>query len=279
MSRLRPLLYLLSVVPVLFLLGCALLPAEFVLVEQRPIPAPPALVFRTLHAPRSIEAWAHARAYGEAYLNASPPAGLWRLWWFGDPGWTTVRPVELTPPERASYRHQSELLGPTTVTWTFEANGEGTLVSARYEGAPPGWFGGWIAVLAPGWLARSVRDALAELEAQSTASVNEEPVFEPYTYVLLRKGPAWSDEDTDANRALMKGHLDHFSSLYDRGLLHLCGPFSHQPDADVRGMCLYKVDLDRAKELAAEDPRVIAGQLRVEVMTLWTKKDALFFAP
>jgi hypothetical protein len=60
-----------------------------------------------------------------------------------------------------------------------------------------------------------------------------------------------------------------------RGHLLLAGPFSDQPDASLRGFCLYRTDAEKTRLLAESDPSVQAGRMAVDVMTWWTKRRSL----
>lgn len=101
--------------------------------------------------------------------------------------------------------------------------------------------------------------------------------FTSETFVLLVKGPKWSDADTAENRALMKGHLAHFEAQQQAGNLLVCGPFGDRDDPDLRGMCLYRTPVAETRALAEADPRVVAGHLKVKVMTIWHGAEAMTF--
>lgn len=102
--------------------------------------------------------------------------------------------------------------------------------------------------------------------------------FESYQLILLRRrpdAPKLSDADS---QALQKKHLAHLTKMAEAGKLVVAGPFEHQDDETLRGLCLYRVgSLDEARKLAEQDPAVQAGRLRVEAMTWWTEKGALTF--
>jgi uncharacterized protein YciI len=103
------------------------------------------------------------------------------------------------------------------------------------------------------------------------------PAFASETFVLLVKGPNWSDADTEENRALMKGHLAHFAAQAEAGNLLVCGPFADRDDADLRGVCIYRTDVATTRALAEADPRVAAGHLTVKVMTWWHEAGAVAY--
>lgn len=97
----------------------------------------------------------------------------------------------------------------------------------------------------------------------------------PTTLVLLRRPadpPAMSEAELDA---LQERHLAHLAALKEAGRIAVSGPFGDQPDESWRGMCLYRTSIEEARELAEQDPSVVAGRLAVDVFTWWTRKGAL----
>jgi uncharacterized protein YciI len=101
--------------------------------------------------------------------------------------------------------------------------------------------------------------------------------LEPYALVILRRGPAWTPEETPASNELQKQHLGHLGAMAKAGKMVVAGPFGDQKDETMRGLCLYRTSLDEARALAEQDPAVTAGRLRVEVLTWYTEKGALAF--
>ncbi len=120
--------------------------------------------------------------------------------------------------------------------------------------------------------------ALLVFPASALAS-DSPPEFASHSFVVLKKGPNWTDVSTPENDELQKAHLDHMYGLWQEGKLLVAGPVSDQPDDAVRGFCVYGVPVEEARKLAEADPRVQAGHLQVEVMTWWTEKDAISFKP
>jgi uncharacterized protein len=96
-----------------------------------------------------------------------------------------------------------------------------------------------------------------------------------YSFVLLKRGPRaleFSDEELDR---LQEQHLAHLDAMHNQGHLLVAGPFSEQPDESLRGLCLYRTDVEETRRLAESDPSVQAGRMAVDVMTWWTKRGAL----
>jgi uncharacterized protein YciI len=100
--------------------------------------------------------------------------------------------------------------------------------------------------------------------------VQERPELEPRVLCLLRRrvdAPDLPDAELDA---LQERHVAYQQGLRARGKVTLAGPFSDQPDEAWRGLTMYATSLGEARELAAQDPSVVAGRLAVDVFTWWT---------
>jgi uncharacterized protein len=103
--------------------------------------------------------------------------------------------------------------------------------------------------------------------------------FDIYELVLLRSGNPHPGLDEEASELLQRQHLGHLAAMKAAGHMAVAGPFRDQPDDTLHGLCLYRVgSLDEARRLAEADPAVVAGQLKVEVMSWFTAKGALPFA-
>ena len=93
----------------------------------------------------------------------------------------------------------------------------------------------------------------------------------PYQIGFLSRGERWTAEQTDETRAIQAGHLAHIEAMARTGKLVLAGPFMYAPeDADqsLRGIFVFDVsDRAEAMALAAEDPAVKSGRLKIEFRT------------
>lgn len=84
-----------------------------------------------------------------------------------------------------------------------------------------------------------------------------------YQIAFLRKGPAWSAEESPERARLQEAHMAHIRKMAETGKLILAGPFAD--DGDLRGLFIFRTDtLEEAKALAEQDPSVQAGRLRIE---------------
>ena len=102
--------------------------------------------------------------------------------------------------------------------------------------------------------------------------------MESFQLVLLLRAPSWRKLPDDEARALQAAHIGHLTRMGEAGKAVVCGPFDAQQDPSFRGGCIYAVRTpEEARALAADDPAVRAGQLRVEVMTWWVGKGYMTF--
>jgi len=96
--------------------------------------------------------------------------------------------------------------------------------------------------------------------------------------VLLKRAPNAPKLDEPALEALQKKHLGHLRAMFEAGKMVIAGPFDEQQDQTIRGMCIYRVGtIDEARKLAEQDPMVLAGRLRVEVLAWWVEKGYVSF--
>ncbi len=96
-----------------------------------------------------------------------------------------------------------------------------------------------------------------------------------YYLGLIKRGPAWTPDDTPEVRALQEGHMANIRRMGAEGKLVLAGPFLDK--GDLRGLFLFEVaSLEEAKALCESDPAVKAGRLVVEVHP-WMGPEGLTF--
>jgi len=81
---------------------------------------------------------------------------------------------------------------------------------------------------------------------------------------LLYRGDKWTPEKTPATEELQKAHLANIYRLAEMKKLVVAGPFAD--DTPLRGIFVFRVaTIDEARELAATDPAVQAGRLKIEI--------------
>ncbi len=92
--------------------------------------------------------------------------------------------------------------------------------------------------------------------------------------VLLKKGPAWTPEETPATRAIQEAHMANIRRMWAEQQLIVAGPVEDQ--AGLRGIFVLRAtSLEAAKTLAASDPAVKAGRLLTEVYPWWVERGVL----
>lgn len=89
-----------------------------------------------------------------------------------------------------------------------------------------------------------------------------------YTFVLLRRGPAWTPEETDETKRLFDGHMANIVAMHAAGKLVLAGPLEDptNPQDSYAGLFVLDVASDaEAHALLAKDPAIAAGRLVAEL--------------
>ncbi len=81
---------------------------------------------------------------------------------------------------------------------------------------------------------------------------------------FLYRGDKWTPEKTPATEELQRAHLANIMRLAEMKKLVVAGPFGD--DTPLRGIFVFRVaSIDEARELAATDPAVQAGRLKIEM--------------
>jgi len=102
--------------------------------------------------------------------------------------------------------------------------------------------------------------------------------FDKYYLVLLRRGSAWTPEQTPGTQRLQTEHLAHLRRMAESGKMVAAGPSDERQAPTHRGLSLYRTDtLEEARRLAEEDPAVKAVRLKVEIMAWYTEKGYVAF--
>ena len=77
--------------------------------------------------------------------------------------------------------------------------------------------------------------------------------------------------DGPDHRRIQAAHLAYLGSLQERGIVAINGPVRAVDTSGWRGLTIYAVDVDEARELAMQDPAVQAGWFDV-VVDRWLVK-------
>ena len=85
-----------------------------------------------------------------------------------------------------------------------------------------------------------------------------------YVLVLLRRGPAWTPEETPETKRIFEGHMANIHAMAEAGKLLVAGPFE-APDTDrsaLAGLFLFDATKpDEVRPLLANDPAIAIGRL------------------
>ena len=100
--------------------------------------------------------------------------------------------------------------------------------------------------------------------------------FDRFTVALLILRPDAPQLDDAAAAALQDAHLAHLADLHAQGYLLAAGPLG---DEQFRGLSIFNVDPERARDLAEADPGVKAGWFSVQVIPWMVPAGAMSFSP
>jgi uncharacterized protein YciI len=85
-----------------------------------------------------------------------------------------------------------------------------------------------------------------------------------YILGVLVRGPKWTPEVTEETKKIQEGHLANITRLFNEGKMSLAGPFAD--GGERRGIFIFKVSsIAEAEALAATDPAIIAGRLKINL--------------
>lgn len=97
---------------------------------------------------------------------------------------------------------------------------------------------------------------------------------EPFVFGFLMRATPSVTHTPEQVKEIQSGHLKYMDDLHAQGKLVAAGPFGDS--GDFRGIVIYRVaTLDEAKALAAGDPAVKAGRLRLDARQWMTFKGIL----
>jgi uncharacterized protein YciI len=112
------------------------------------------------------------------------------------------------------------------------------------------------------------------VRAEETAKpASPAPKFEMTTYYfgLLTRGPNAGSGTAEEREKIQAAHLANIVRLHDAGKILVAGPFAD--NGEWRGIFIYKcASLQEARDLAASDPAVQAGRLKIEIHPWMTAK-------
>jgi uncharacterized protein YciI len=123
------------------------------------------------------------------------------------------------------------------------------------------------------WLLLAACAAPASVPPAAPAPAQD--VMHRYFLVLLRRGPAWTQESTPESEKLGEGHMANIHKMAAAGKLVVAGPFE-APEGDraaLAGVFVFDVATkEEVQALVAGDPAVAAGRFSVEILPWWSKE-------
>jgi uncharacterized protein YciI len=97
---------------------------------------------------------------------------------------------------------------------------------------------------------------------------------EKLVFGFLMRGTNRVQLPAEESQKIQAGHLGYLGELHKQGKLIAAGPFLQ--DSDMRGVVIYRVaTIEEAKALAAEDPAVKVGRLKIDARAWMTFKGML----
>ena len=85
-----------------------------------------------------------------------------------------------------------------------------------------------------------------------------------YYLGLIKKGPAWTADETPELDRLQEAHLAHIQSLREADKIVVAGPFLD--DGFLRGIYVFRTEsIEEAQSFADADPMVKVNRLVVEI--------------
>lgn len=119
------------------------------------------------------------------------------------------------------------------------------------------------------------------IAAGPAAAADDPPQFEMESFwmVFLERGDNPQERTPEQLDELQTQHIEHLGQMWSEGHALVSGPFEVPRDDRVRGITLYRGDLEREQviELAAADPMVQAGWLKLTVRRWWALKGIMAF--
>ncbi|HYS53143.1 MAG TPA: DUF4440 domain-containing protein [Thermoanaerobaculia bacterium] len=105
---------------------------------------------------------------------------------------------------------------------------------------------------------------VASLVICAAAASAETYEMTTYYVAFLYRGAKWTAQETAETRKIQEDHMANIQRMHDAGKLVVAGPFAD--DGDLRGLFLFQgLTREEAERLAANDPAVVAGRLRIEL--------------
>jgi len=99
--------------------------------------------------------------------------------------------------------------------------------------------------------------------------------FDRFTVTLLVLRPDAPKHTEEEANALQDAHMAHLAKLHEEGYLLAAGPLF---DDTFRGLSIYNVEPEKARELTEQDPAVQAGRFSVTILPWMVPGGAMTFS-
>ena len=96
--------------------------------------------------------------------------------------------------------------------------------------------------------------------------------MKPYVFVLLRRGPAWTPEQTPETKRILEGHLANIKTMARAKTLVLAGPLDADDSDRSASAGIFIFDTTSHEEVRgflAMDPAVASGRLEAAEIRTW----------
>jgi hypothetical protein len=109
--------------------------------------------------------------------------------------------------------------------------------------------------------------ALAACGSKPAPAKPEKFEMQAYQLVLLRRGPAWTPEQTPESTKLFEGHMANIKTMAASCKLVVAGPID-APDTDrtaLAGIFIFDAKREELDDLLKNDPAIAIGRLTPEI--------------
>lgn len=97
---------------------------------------------------------------------------------------------------------------------------------------------------------------------------------------VLRRADAPPKIGDEEAKAIQEGHMANINAMHQAGYLLLAGPVSSKADEKMRGIFIFKgAEKKRVEELAAKDPAIARGRLKLDLYRWMTAKGSFLPPP
>ncbi|MFZ0391405.1 MAG: YciI family protein [Calditrichia bacterium] len=109
---------------------------------------------------------------------------------------------------------------------------------------------------------------LLNIPAAALQNLQPPDGMEHYIVGLLFRGDTFKNDPAVDQDELLEAHVRHLNRMEEKGFLVGAGPITD--DGNLRGILIFRMDsVEQARQLAAADPALQAGALKMELFPWW----------